>query len=65
MAGKIEGMIALAAGSIAYSWVQDATEVTTLFAGLAGIGSALMVAWFYYEKARAQRKENKNDGEES
>lgn len=55
-----EGLIALASGTITYSWVQEATEVTALVAAVIGVVSAAMVAWFYFEKARAQRKENES-----
>lgn len=60
---KATATLMMATGSITYSWVADATEVTTFAASLIGIATATLGAWFYYERAmdmRHKRKENKD-----
>jgi hypothetical protein len=52
-----KGLIALftSAGTITYSWVADATEITTLCASIIGLVTATIGAWFYFEKALTTR----------
>lgn len=49
--------IALATGAVAYSWVADATEVTTFIASLIGIAAGTLAVWLYAERAMKLRRE--------
>lgn len=59
---KATAMVAMSAGSITYSWVADATEMTTFIASLVGIVTACMGAWFYWERAMDMRRKRKEHG---
>jgi hypothetical protein len=54
-----EFVVMLSAGTIGYSWVADATAVSTFMASLVGIFTAGLGAWFYYERAMNMRLERK------
>lgn len=58
---KATTMLAMSAGSITYSWVADATEMTTFIASLVGIVTACMGAWFYWERAMDMRRKRKGN----
>ena len=59
---KATAMVAMSAGSITYSWVADATEMTTFIASLVGIVTACMGAWFYWERAMDMRRKRIKHG---
>jgi hypothetical protein len=53
----MEGLLALSAGSISYSWMEDASDITALAAGVVGVITACLAGWFYLERAMKMRKE--------
>jgi hypothetical protein len=52
----IDGVLMFSTGTITYSWVADATEITSLAAAIIGVFTACLAGWFYFERAMKMRK---------
>lgn len=52
-------VVAVAATTVTYSWVADATQFSTFAASLVGVVTAAAGAWYYIERARLERIKRK------